>query len=105
MTRTAVGEAATQLAGDPAHPDTSALAQQLVGTAVADPKVAGNQAKSRVLAQPDLPEQQQKDLAVKAAGEEAKKAGGSSSVAQDQAREAMNQGATPAMAAYEIGRE
>ncbi|CAP41956.1 hypothetical protein [Bordetella petrii] len=100
MTRTAVGEAATQLAGDPAHPDASALAEQLVGTAVADPKVAGNQAKNRVLAQPDLPEQQQKDLAVQAAGEEAAKAGGSSSVAQEQAREAMNQGASPAMAAY-----
>lgn len=113
MTASAASEAAAQIASnnptirDPVTGevtkqgvDLQNLAQNLVGNTVADPRVAANSAGTRVDQLPaSLSDQERADQAVAIAGEEAAKAGASSSAAQDKTREALAAGMSPRDAA------
>jgi len=100
LTTSAASEAASQLARNNPRADLSGLAKGVVGSAVADPSVAASKARQRVSeGSAGLTSQQQNELAATVAGEEAAKAGGSASAAQDKTREAISQGLSPAMAA------
>ncbi|MCD0501504.1 hypothetical protein [Bordetella petrii] len=100
VTTSAVEAAATKLAENP-RMDLSYLAQGLVGTSVADPRVAGNDAKARVAAgQENLSTAEQEMLAITAAGDAAEAAGADRSLAEAEAGKAISQGMSPQMAAY-----
>lgn len=100
LTNAAASEAVTQLAQSNPKTDLTELAQGVVGSAVADPNVAGNKAKQRVQdAGTDLNTEAQNNLAVTAAGEEAEKAGGDKSVAAAKTKEAISEGLSPPLAA------
>lgn len=100
LTSSAATEAAQQLAGNNPQINTSELAQNIVGSAVADPTVAANKAMADVAAQQGLSLEEKQEYAVAAAGREAIKAGADGPAAQQQARQAMDQGMTPEQAAY-----
>lgn len=113
MTASAASEAAGQIASnnptirDPntgeitkQGVDLQNLAQNLVGNTVADPRVAANSAASRVDKLPaSLSGQERADQAIAIAGEEAARAGASSSAAEDKTREALAAGMSPRDAA------
>ncbi|MDM9559766.1 MULTISPECIES: hypothetical protein [Bordetella] len=110
VTAAAVSAAGDQLAmrQDPAQcripmssEEMSGLAESLVGSAVADPRVAGNQARNAVQnADPGLSKSELEALAATEAGDAAEAAGGDRALAEAKARDAMAQGVAPAMAAY-----
>lgn len=100
VTQSAVEAAADSLASRP-ETNISELAQGLIGSAVSDPRVAGNQAKLSVEeGQPGLTDEQQEEAAITAAGDAAEDAGADRSVAEREAKDALSQGVSPAMAAY-----
>ena len=99
VTQSAVEAAADQLAANP-NMDVQYLAQGLVGTAVSDPRVAANQAKTYVESQAGLTLEQRNQVAITAAGDAAEDAGADRRSAEAEATNAISQGATPAMAAY-----
>ncbi|WP_459617463.1 hypothetical protein [Bordetella sp. 2513F-2] len=100
VTTAAVGETARRITANNPNIALQPLAESLVGTAVADPRVAGNNARQAVLAGgSDLSRPEQEQLAIQAAGIEAEKAGADKAVAEAKAREALSQGASPEMAA------
>ncbi|CAM4331975.1 hypothetical protein BOTU111921_23860 [Bordetella tumbae] len=100
LTNAAASETVTQLAKNNPNANLTELAQGVVGSAVADPNVAGNKAKQRVLDEgKDVNASDQNDLAVTAAGEEAEKAGGDKNVARAKTKEALSEGLPPALAA------
>lgn len=98
VTQSAVEAAADQLAANP-NMDVPRLAQGLVGTAVSDPRVAANQAKSYVESQKGLTAEQEKQVAITAAGDAAEDAGADRASAEAEAANAISQGVSPAMAA------
>lgn len=105
VTAAAVGAAGDELAQRPgrkpmAEKDLPGLAESLVGAAVADPRVAGNQA-SKAFEQnaTGLSKSEQEALAVTAAGDAAEDAGADRASAEQKAREALSAGVPPAIAA------
>ncbi|MBV7481796.1 hypothetical protein [Bordetella sp. BOR01] len=99
VTGAAIGETARQIVASNPNIGLQPLAESLVGTAVADPRVAGYNAREAVRAGGNLSQSEQEELAVQAAGVEAEKAGGDKAVAEGKAKEALSQGASPEMAA------
>lgn len=99
VTQSAVEAAADQLASRPGM-DVPYLAQGLVGTAVSDPRVAANQAKAYVEGQGALTAEQERQLAIAAAGNAAQDAGADRATAEAAASDALSSGASPQMAAY-----
>lgn len=99
VTRAAVGESARRVTAT--NPDIALqpLAESLVGSAVADPRVAGNNARETVKGGSKLSRSEQEALAIKAAGDEAERAGASRESAEGKARVALSKGASPEMAA------
>ena len=106
MTRAAASESAAKIVQNNPQTDTSPgvnieqLAQDLVGNAVSDPRVAANKAAARVDAlDASLPREEQNAKAVAIAGEEAAAAGGNRATAESKTREALAQGIPPRQAA------
>ncbi|OZI52676.1 hypothetical protein [Bordetella genomosp. 4] len=99
VTASALNETARQVTTNNPNIELKPLTESLVGTAIADPRVAGNNARQAVRAGGDLSLSDREKLAVEAAGIEAEKAGGSKTLAESKAKEALKQGASPEMAA------
>lgn len=106
MTRAAASESAARIVQNNPPTDTHAgvdinqLAQDLVGNAVADPRVAANKAAAGVDAlDPSLSRAEQNAQAVAIAGEQAAAAGGDRATAESKTREALAQGVPPRQAA------
>jgi len=93
-------ETLTKQAADRSPGDMSELAEDAVGRAVADPRVAGEKAKQTIKdAESSMTDDELAKLAVKAAGDEAERAGASREAAEEQAQKNLDQGMSPAMAA------
>jgi len=100
VTASAVSETAHNVMARDPNADIDTVAQDLVGRTVADPSVAGNNAREAVLRGSEglSPGQQQK-LALDAAGDAAEKAGADRATAESKAQEALDNGASPEVAA------
>ncbi|MBO1111811.1 hypothetical protein [Bordetella petrii] len=105
VTSAAVSAAGEQLAQRPggtpmAEEELPGLAESLVGAAVADPRVAGGQARTAVEENAaGLSKSEQEALAITAAGDAAEDAGADRATAEQKAREAIAAGVPPAAAA------
>ncbi|MBO9354458.1 hypothetical protein GG851_10675 [Bordetella petrii] len=99
VTGASIGETARQIIASNPEIELQPLAESLVGTAVADPRVAGYNAREAVRAGGNMSQAEQEELAIQAAGVEAEKAGGDKALAESKAEEAISQGASPEMAA------
>jgi len=100
VTAEAVSETAHNVMSRNPKANMDTVAEDLVGRTVADPSVAGNNAREAVhRGSEGLKPSEQNQLAVKAAGDAAEKAGGDRATAESKAQEAIDKGASPEMAA------
>ncbi len=99
LTQTAVSETANQLSAGKSDAQLKELVKDLVGTAVADPRLASNKAKSLVENAPKMSQAEKRQLAVTTAGNQAVNAGADRALAQEETQKALDEGMTPAQAA------
>ncbi|HYG42529.1 MAG TPA: hypothetical protein VEA17_06375 [Bordetella sp.] len=100
VTAEAVSETAHNVMSTDPNANMSTVASDLVGRTVADPSVAGNNAREAVhQGSEGMSPSQQAKLAVDSAGDAAESAGADRATAESKAQEALDNGASPEMAA------